>query len=101
MVAGDVGVHVLPEPLDAVLLGTVGRKEVQPDSSLGTFEISLHSQAAVDREVVEDEVDDPCLWMATLEFREQRKEEVGVLPLRRHEDQLAPICGKRSSDVAL
>lgn len=32
MVAGHVGVKVLPEPLDAIVVGAVGRQEVQPDA---------------------------------------------------------------------
>ena len=33
VVAGDVGVQVLPDPLDLVVVGAIGRQEVQPDAT--------------------------------------------------------------------
>ncbi len=57
VVAGDVGVEVLPDALDAVRVGAVGRQEVQDDAAAELFESALRDAGGVDAVVVDDEVD--------------------------------------------
>src|SRR6266571_8313162 len=54
VIAGDVGVHFAPEPLDAVVLRAIGRQEVQPELDAIFRQVSPHPVAGVDAVVVED-----------------------------------------------
>ena len=59
VVAGDVGVEVLPDALDAVGVGAVGRQEVEGDAVTEGLEGASGRLRRVDGVVVDDEVDSP------------------------------------------
>ena len=62
VVAGDVGVKILPDALDAVRVGAVGRQEVQHDAAVEFFEGALRDAGGVDAVVIDDEVDVQVGW---------------------------------------
>lgn len=74
VVAGDVGVEVEPDALDAVLVRAVGRQEVQPQLIAELDPPRLGQAALVDDAVVEDHVDRLGLGVG-LEQRPQQVEE--------------------------
>lgn len=58
MVAGDVGVQLLPDPFDPVVIGTIRRQEVQPELLTRRRGETLPDQPRrMDRVVVQDDVD--------------------------------------------
>ncbi len=57
VVAGDVGMQVLPGALDAVGVGAIGRKEVQEDAPTELFERTLGQPGGMNAVVVDDQVD--------------------------------------------
>src|SRR5580698_10054200 len=61
MVPGDVRVDVEPEALNPIRVGTVGWQKVKDSPVTELGKESLRLLAAVDDEVVEDEVDPTCL----------------------------------------
>ena len=57
MVARDVVVQILPDPLDPIVVGAVGRQEVELQlRGRGGFHRQPHLQAVVDAVVVEDDM---------------------------------------------
>src|SRR5512132_1506318 len=57
VVAGDVRVEVLPDALDGVGVGTVGRKEVEDDAAAELREDTARRVGRVDAVGVDEEVD--------------------------------------------
>src|SRR5688572_25248130 len=87
VVPSDVAMEVAPEPLDAVVLGTVGRQEVQ-DEHADPLEIALGLLALVNHVVVEDQVDPACLRVGRPQLFEERDEPVRVLVIRGRVDKV-------------
>ena len=56
MIAGHVRVKLEPQSLDAVLVGTVWRQEVQPEAATPLRQRCLDDLAVMDDVVVEDEM---------------------------------------------
>jgi len=79
MVACDVRVHVEPDPLDAIVIGTVGRKEMQDDAIAERFEDASRRVTLVDAVVVEHEMNAPRAAITTSEMKEQLAEEFARL----------------------
>ena len=57
VVARDVGMQVLPDALDAIVIGAVRGQELEHHAVLYGGHCQLHLEAAVDAVVVEDHVD--------------------------------------------
>jgi len=79
VVAGDIGVEVLPDALDAVGIWAVGRQEVQDDAATEGGEGLAREPGLVDAIVVDDEVHTARASVAAGEQPEQLAEERGVL----------------------
>src|SRR5271170_5607371 len=80
VVAGDVGMEVLPDALDAIGIGTVRREEVQNDPAAERVENATSRVRRVDAVVVDDEVDSAdAAPIAGSEEPQQLAEEGGVL----------------------
>src|SRR5579883_1683590 len=79
MVAGDVGVQVLPDALDAVRVGAVGRQEVQDDAATERGEDVARAVRGVDAVVVEHEMDATGTPVAARQQPEQLAEQRDVL----------------------
>ena len=68
MVSRDGSVEVAPEPLDLVLVGTIGREEMEHNSAVGLFHILACPLAGVNDVVVQDEVNAALFRIGALEF---------------------------------
>src|ERR1700721_4010935 len=79
VVARDIGVEVLPDALDPVGIRTVGRQEVEHDSSAEGLEGPVRLVRRVDAVVVHDEVHAASTAVAAGEEPEQLTEERSVL----------------------
>jgi hypothetical protein len=79
MVAGDVGVEVLPDALDAVGVRAIGRQKVQHDMTAEGVEGFTGETGGVDAVVVYDEVHAARVSVTAEEQHEQLAEERGVL----------------------
>src|SRR6266568_5395425 len=100
VVAGNVVVELLPEPLDDVRLRRVGRQEVKHDAPAEPGQVAQRLPRLVDDEVVEDEVDAPGAPVRTAQRVDQGEEELGVLPLGDGVDNLAAPGVERAGHVA-
>src|SRR6516225_1673499 len=81
MVAGNVGVQVFPEALDAVVVGAVGRKEMKLESTLPAAERRLNDLAVVDAIVVQHHMNHPRLRVADQQLLQQSDEQGARLAL--------------------
>ena len=79
VVAGDVGMEVLPLPLDAVVVGAVGRQEVESDAAARLREVLLDGSGRVNAVVVEDDMDAAGFGVLVLQAVEQLEEQSAVL----------------------
>src|SRR5258705_10412061 len=59
VVPGDVRMHLAPEPLDVVVVGTVRRQEVQSEPVAVLGKVGLNPPAGVDAVVVQQEMKRP------------------------------------------
>ena len=78
VIAGDVGVHFAPEPLDVVVLRAIGRQEVQPEPEAMVRQIRPDPVAGVDAVVVEHQVDAARPRMVPADVLKQRQEQVAA-----------------------
>src|SRR6266699_1208729 len=101
MLSGDVSVNFPPQPLDLIVVGAIRRQEVQLQPAGVLSQELLHAPAGVDPVVVQDQMDARRAWMAKSELLEQRQEEVAVLALRLHDQQIVAIDRECSGEVAL
>src|SRR5580658_888947 len=79
VVSRDVGVQILPDALDAVGVGAVGRQEVKDDPATEGSQSFAGRVCLVDAVVVDDEVDAARAPVATGEQPKQLTEQRGVL----------------------
>src|ERR1700758_393539 len=75
MVARDVGVQVLPDALDAIVVGAVRRQEVEHDSLAESGQDLDGALGGMDAIVVHDEMDAASTPVPTSEQPEQLTEE--------------------------
>src|SRR6201999_3863316 len=102
VVAGDVGVKVLPDALDTVRVGAVGWQEVQDDPAAELFEGALRRAGGVDAVVVDDEVDALDLGSVVLgELPQQLAEERGALVSEARRVERAGADVERAGEVEL
>src|SRR5579871_3205538 len=78
VIAGDVGVQVLPDTLDAVGVGAVRGQEVQDDASGESGERLARAHGLVDAVVVEDQMHPASMSIAAGQQPEQLTEECRV-----------------------
>src|SRR6266436_3507798 len=91
VVSRDVCMHLPPHAFDPVMLGAVRGQEVQHEpAGLLTQEL-LYASAGVNAVVVEDEMDARRPPMPPLELLEERQEQVAVLALRLHDQQVRAV----------
>ena len=79
MIARHVGVEILPDTLDAIGIGAVGRQEMQNDAAAESLQGPLGQESRVNPVVVDDEVDAAGAAVAAGQESEQLAEERGVL----------------------
>src|SRR5439155_17906132 len=101
VVAGDVVVKLLPQPLDHVRQRRVGWQEVKHDAAAKRRQVAKRPLRLVDDEVVEHEVDAPGTPVAAAELIDESDEEVRVLALPHHVDHLAGAGVEGAGEVAL
>jgi hypothetical protein len=101
MVAGDVGVQVLPDAFDAVGIGAVGREEVQHDSPVESGQDLARATRGMDAVVIDDHVDAMSASVAAREQPEQLAEQGGVLSIGTRGVQPAGPYVERASQVEL
>src|SRR5688572_19608630 len=75
MIPRDVRMEVLPDALDSVRVGAVGRQKVEDDRSPKVAQRLARHPSGVHRVVVDNEVDPPSAWMRCPEEDEQLTEE--------------------------
>lgn len=72
VVAGHVGVQVMPRALDLVVIGAVGGQEVQPETPTGFgLETDLDLTGVMDRVIIENHVDGLRLRIMVHQFPQQ------------------------------
>src|SRR5467141_3357356 len=101
VVSGDVCMHLPPHALDAVVLRAVRGQEVQHEPAGMLTQELLHASTGVNAVVVEDQVDTRRPPMPSLELLEERQEQVAVLALRLHDQQVRAVDRKRPGEIAL
>src|SRR5437867_9136376 len=101
VVPRHVRMDLAPHPLDGVMVRTVRGQEVQLEQVPVLPQGLLHPPAGVDAVVVEDQVDPPGPGMILPELREQCQEQVAVLALCLHAQQVAAVQRECSGEVAL
>src|SRR5713101_5321112 len=101
MISGDVCMELEPEPLDAVLVGTVGGEKVQPDSTSPLGQGGLHDLALMDDVVVEDQVKHPGTAIAPQQSAQQIQEEPAPFLVAFDRDQMARPMVQGSGQKAL
>src|SRR5271154_520327 len=89
VVAGDVGMEIEPDALDAVGVGAIGRQEVEHDASAQVAEQTQYSASLVHAVVVDDEMDAACARVVGREKSKQVTEQVGALFMRAGRMKLA------------
>src|ERR1700730_1156284 len=92
MVSGDLGMQILPDALDLVVLGAVRRQRMQFDAAPRTPQRPLRQVTAVDAVVVHDHMDHLGLGVTLPQLDQQADEQPTVLLGRRHPQQL-PAAG--------
>jgi hypothetical protein len=75
MVSGYIGVELQPQAFDTVLVGAIGRKEVETDSGAPGRQSGPHDLAVVDDVVVEDQVKDSGTTITTQQCAQQVQEQ--------------------------
>ncbi len=101
VVAGNVVVELLPEPLDDVRLRRVGRQEVKHDAPAEPGQVPQRPPRLVDDEIIENEVDVPGTPVRAAQRIDQGEEELRVLPLGDGVDNLAAPGVQRAGHIAL
>ena len=82
VIASDIRVHVLPSPLDPVVVGAIRRKEVENDSvSLRRLQTRLNQRGAVNREVIQNHVDLSRSRVALHQFPQQEDKQHRVFAI--------------------
>src|SRR5258708_15371121 len=79
VVTSHVGVQVLPDALDTVGVGAVGRQEVQHDATAESGESFAGAASLVDAVVVDDEVDAACASIVAGQQPEQLAQDRALL----------------------
>ena len=74
VISRHVGIEILPETLNGVVLWTIGRKEVKPNSA-EAMDRPARLVAVVNPVVVEDDVDEASAGADLMELVEERHEE--------------------------
>lgn len=101
VVTCDIGMQVLPEALDAIVVGAIGRQEMQDDSAAELGDVALRDVARVDDVVVEDDVDVLRSRVVEQELVEQAAEEQAVLSLAVDPGELSSGRIEGASDIVL
>src|SRR6266571_2360163 len=101
VVAGDIGVEVLPDTFDSVRVRTVGRQEVQDDMAAELLESAQRHCSLVNAVVVEDDVDTSSASIEDRDSSQQVAKQRSVLVGCTGADQLAGEYVQRTGKVEL
>ncbi len=101
VVARDVVVKLLPQPLDDVIVGRIGRQEVEHDARSECFELPDNAVRFVNTVIVEHEMDPPRSPVSAAEEVQKLREYLGVLSFGYTVDDSPGTGIERSKDVAL
>src|SRR5438093_1136492 len=100
MIAGHVRVKLEPQSLDAVLVGTVWRQEVQPEAATPLRQRWLDDLAVMDDVVVEDEMKHRGATIASQHSAQQVQEEPAPFLVAFDPDQMSRAVAQGSSEEA-
>jgi hypothetical protein len=101
MVAGDIVVELKPQHLDTVLIGTVGREKVKPDSMTAFCQRHLHDPTLMDDIIVEDKVKDTGASVGSQERPQKIEEKPASLLISLDPDDVAGPVVESSRKVGL
>jgi len=101
MIAGDVGVEILPTSLDAIVVGAVRREKVKDDAAVHVGEDSSDQFAVVDAVVVDDEVNSSRAAVGVDDAKEQQREKHAVLSWRINPRHDVVVRCERACEVVL
>jgi len=101
MIARNIAMQILPDALDAIVIGTVRRQKVQDHFAIELGEMALRDLRRVDDEVVADDVDGPRVGVLSDERVEHGAEERAVLLGRFDPGDPASLDVPRASEIVL
>src|SRR5687768_6364758 len=93
--------ELAPQALDAVVLGAVGRQEVEREEIPVLSEEAADALARVDHVVVQDEVDAPRVRVQLTELLEKSQEELRVLAVGCDEPQPGAVRDEGTRHIPL